>query len=194
MNKKLILASASPRRRDILTTAGYSYTVSVSNAAELTEAESATELVRLNALAKAREVFEREGISDCVVLGADTVVCLDEKILGKPNSREDAFNMLKSLSGRTHEVISGYAVIGKGREESGACITEVHFKSLSDAEINCYLDTNEPFDKAGSYAVQEKACLFVKGFTGDFFNIVGLPVSAVYEILLDFGISPDWQA
>ncbi|MBO5914846.1 MAG: septum formation protein Maf [Clostridia bacterium] len=192
MAKKLILASASPRRREILETAGYSYTVIPSNAEELTWGENACELVRENALAKAREVFSRCD-SGSVVLGADTVVCLNGNILGKPKDERDAFVMLKSLSGSRHEVISGYAVIGDDCEKSGCCVTEVCFRELSDDEINAYINTFEPMDKAGAYGIQERACLFAESFEGDFYNIIGLPIAPLYPILKDFSILPDWQ-
>ena len=192
MAKKLILASASPRRKEILTTAGYTYEVIPSNAKELTQGENACELVRENALAKAREVFTRCG-ENATVIGADTVVCLNGNILGKPKDERDAFSMLKSLSGSVHAVISGYAVIGNEGEESGYCVTEVRFRELTDDEINAYIKTNEPMDKAGAYGIQERACLFAESFTGDFYNIIGLPISPLYSLLKKFGISPDWQ-
>lgn len=192
MSKKLILASASPRRKEILDTAGYSYTVIPSNAEELVGGADACTLVRENSLRKARDVLALcDG--DSVVLGSDTVVCIDGEILGKPKNEADAFAMLKRLSGSTHEVISGYAVIDNGRESSGACITKVFFRELSDSEINAYIRTLEPMDKAGAYGIQERACIFAKGFEGDFYNIIGLPIAPIYPLLKDFGITPDWQ-
>ena len=192
MDKKLILASASPRRREIMDTAGYSYEVIPSNADELKDGYSTFELVRLNALAKARDVYLKSD-SDSVVIGADTIVCFDDTILGKPKDERDAFDMLKSLSGKVHYVVTGYAVVGKTGERSDACSTEVQFKELTDEEINAYIRTKEPMDKAGSYGVQERACLFVESFTGDYFNIIGLPIAKIHPILKDYGILPDWQ-
>lgn len=192
MDKKLTLASASPRRRGILDTAGYSYSVVPSDASEIDKGASPDDIVMQNALAKAIEVSSREG-GDKVVLGADTVVCIGDTVLGKPKDRADAFLMLKSLSGSVHTVKTGYAVVCDGVEKCGVCTTEVKFKLLSDEEINAYIDTNEPNDKAGAYAVQEKACLFVENFSGDYFNIIGLPISKIYPVLAEFGIRPDWQ-
>ena len=192
MAKILILASASPRRSEILDTAGYSYKVLPSDADELKGGVAPQELVRLNALEKAREVSKRCD-SESVVLGADTVVCLGETILGKPEDKKEAFDMLKSLSGSTHCVMTGYAVVCGSAEKSGVCSTEVKFRTLSDEEINAYIETKEPMDKAGAYGIQERACLFAESFTGDYFNIIGLPIAEIYPILRNFGIFPDWQ-
>lgn len=192
MAKKLVLASASPRRREILDTAGYKYDIVPSDADELTGGYAPGELVRINALAKAREVSARVG-ADSTVLGADTVVCLENAVLGKPKNEKDAFDMLKRLSGSRHYVLTGYAVVENGREESGVCSTEVKFRVLTDEEILSYIATNEPMDKAGAYAIQERACLFAESFTGDFFNIIGLPIAEISPILKAFGIFPEWQ-
>ena len=146
MSKKLILASASPRRREILDTAGYSYEIVPSNADEVMEGDAYL-LARLNALAKAKEVYTRIG-GDCVVVGADTVVCVDGEVLGKPKDERDAFLMLSKLSGSSHEVISGYAVVSEQGEESDFCVTHVQFRKLTDDEINAYIATHEPMDKA----------------------------------------------
>ncbi len=194
MPKKLILASASPRRSEILDTAGYSYSVVPSHANEIMEGECAYSIAELNALAKAQEVFNRINDKNCVVLGADTVVLVDGKILGKPESVDDAFSMLKALSGSTHEVITGFAVVSeKNLEDSSFCITRVKFRTLSDEEILTYIATNEPMDKAGAYGIQERACLFAESFEGDFFNIIGLPIEKLYLSLKKHGILPDWQ-
>ena len=193
MSKKLILASASPRRKEILDTAGYSYEVIPSNADEVMEGECAYSLAELNALAKAREVFNRLGDENAVVLGADTVVSVNGRVLGKPTDEGDAFSMLKELSNSTHEVISGFAVVGKDAFDSGFCVTKVKFRDLSDEEIRDYIATDEPKDKAGSYAIQERACLFAESFEGDFFNIIGLPIQKLYFPLKKLGILPEWQ-
>jgi septum formation protein len=192
MAKKLILASASPRRSEILSTAGYSYTVVPSSAEEVMCGKSGGELAELNAIEKAREVFSRCG-GDIAVVGADTVVCLNGRILGKPKDRKDAFSMLKALSGSRHEVITGYAVISQDGTDSGYCTTTVRFCELSDSEINAYIATDEPMDKAGAYGIQERACLFAEEFSGDFFNIIGLPVAKLCPLLKKHGILPDWQ-
>lgn len=191
MSKKLVLASASPRRSELLTLAGYSFTVVPSTADEICGGLDPKELVRRNALEKAREVFSR--CENDVVLGADTVVCFGEKILGKPIDESDAFKMLKGLSNSRHSVLTGFAVISKDGEQSGVCETIVHFKELSDDEINDYIQTREPMDKAGAYGIQERASLFAENIEGDFFNIIGLPVGKIYPILADFGVLPTWM-
>lgn len=192
MSKRLILASASPRRSEILNTAGYTFEIITSNALEISGGYSASEVARLNALEKAREVFARAGV-DCVVVGADTVVTCDGIILGKPKDEDDAFLMLKSLSGKKHSVITGFAVLGDKGEKSGFCSTAVEFRPLSDGEIRSYIATGEPLDKAGAYGIQERASLFVKAIEGDFFNVVGLPAAKLSEILSEYGIFPNWQ-
>lgn len=192
MSKKLILASASPRRKEILNTAGYSYEIMPSDACEITEGADAETIVMKNALAKASEVYSRCGGSD-VVLGADTVVCLNGSVLGKPENEAEAFAMLKSLSGSCHEVLTGYAVVGGKGSECGVCTTKVKFRTLTDEEITAYIGTGEPMDKAGAYGIQEKACIFAESFEGDFFNIIGLPVARIYPLLSEYGILPDWR-
>ncbi len=193
MNKNLILASQSPRRREILDIAGYKYTVIPSNADEMQSCESPSLLARENAFAKAKEVYNRLQDENCVVLGSDTIVAIDNEILGKPKNQEDAFNMLKRLSGRVHHVISGFAIVGKNYEEKGDCCSEVKFKTLSDSDIRAYIATGEPMDKAGAYGIQEKASLFVEYIKGDFFNIVGLPISSIETYLEKSGILPAWK-
>ena len=192
MAVKLILASNSPRRRELMSLVGYKYEVIPSNASELTDGEIPSELVRINALNKAKEVYDRVG-GGSVVVGADTVVCYNGNILGKPKDVCDAKAMIKMLSSTTHEVITGYAVVGDMGEKSDACVTKVKFRNLTDEEIDAYVKTLEPMDKAGAYGIQEKGCLLAESFEGDYFNIVGLPVSRVYEMLKDYGVTPDWM-
>ncbi len=192
MGKRLVLASASPRRSEIMTVAGYRFDVIPSRASEISEGMSPAEIAKVNAFNKAKDTFLGVG-GDIVVVGADTVVAVDGKILGKPKDDEDAFQMLKSLSGRIHHVITGYAVVSGNFEESGYCVTEVTFRNISADEICAYIATNEHIDKAGAYAIQEKGSLFVKAIKGDFFNVVGLPVSELSEILQKVGVYPDWQ-
>lgn len=190
MEKQLVLASNSPRRRELLAIAGYKYEVIPSNASEIECGMSASEIVRLNAIAKAKEVADR--YPDAVVIGADTVVCLDGKILGKPRDSVHAKLMLESLSGREHSVITGFSVVSGNNTESGVCETSVKFRKLSEPEIEAYIATGEPLDKAGAYGIQERASVFAESISGDYFNIVGLPVAELYPILADFGIFPQW--
>lgn len=191
MEKKLILASASPRRRELLETAGYEFSIITSDVDEIAAGMKGSELARLNALAKARDVFLKNQSS--VVVGADTVVCFGDEVMGKPKNREDAFNMLLSLSGTTHSVITGYAVVSDLGEESGFCETLVKFRNLNENEIKAYVETGECDDKAGAYGIQEKASLFVSKIDGDYFNVMGLPVESLYGLLKKQHIFPKWQ-
>lgn len=176
---KLVLASKSPRRSEILKTAGFEFTVRVADADEtIPDGTSPEDAVVMLAARKAMAVKRAE---DETILGADTVVVLDNEILGKPKNREEAFEMLKALSGRVHSVLTGVCLIEKGRSMTFFEETKVEFLPLTDREIYAYTDTNEPYDKAGAYGVQGYASKFVRRINGDYFNVVGLPISAVYE-------------
>lgn len=181
---KIVLASKSPRRSEILKNAGFDFTVRTQDADEtLPDGISPEEAVMLLAERKAKAVERKENE---IVLGADTVVVLEEKILGKPTSEETAFEMLKSLSGRTHSVYTGvFAILNDGARKF--CVkTDVEFLEISDREIEEYISTEEPFDKAGAYGIQGFASKFVKRINGDYFNVVGLPVSTIYENILKY--------
>lgn len=181
-NLKIVLASKSPRRSEILKNAGFCFTVRVSDADEtLPDGISPEEAVMLLSRIKAEAVERYDGET---VIGADTVVVSDGKILGKPQSENDAFSMLRGLSGRTHSVFTGVTAVTDGGTESFYEKTEVEFVFLSDDEIKNYISTGEPFDKAGAYGIQGFASKFVKGIKGDYFNVVGLPISKIYEKFL----------
>ena len=186
-NRKLILASGSPRRAELLRAAGFEPAILPSNVDEaLVPGESAVAHVERLARAKAAAVVARlPGQAHVLVLGADTVVVVDDQILGKPQSREDARRMLRLLSGREHEVVTALAldVLPSGRETVRHTSTRVTFLKLSDAEIEGYLDSGEPFDKAGAYALQGRAACFVSRIEGSYSNVVGLPISLLYEML-----------
>ncbi len=176
---KLVLASKSPRRSEILKNAGYEFIVRVADADEtILEGTKPEDAVVILAARKAMAV---ERTKDEVVLGADTIVVLDNKILGKPKNREDAFNMLKSLSGRIHSVFTGVCIIENGKSMTFAEETQVEFLPLTDKEIYTYIDTNDCYDKAGAYGIQGYASKFVRRINGDYFNVVGLPISTIYE-------------
>lgn len=181
--EEIILASGSPRRKEILTGMGISFTVVPSRYEEDNGRKISPEkLVRLQAEGKAKEVFARtDGTSP--VLGADTIVSLDGAVLGKPRDAADAERMLRLLSGRTHHVITGTAVISRGEIRSRADVTEISFRNISEEEIRAYIASGEPMDKAGAYAVQGGARAFVTEIRGSFSNVVGLPKSAVRELL-----------
>lgn len=179
---EVILASNSPRRKEILKEMGYSFSVFPSLFDESCVKDCGEDTAKQLALFKANEVFLRLNRKDVVVLGADTIVYYSGKILGKPKDRVDAFNMLKELSGKTHEVITGYAIITSDKIYNDSVISEVTFNSFSDEFINEYLDKAKPFDKAGSYGIQDGYDL-VKNLKGSFNNVVGLPSEKIGEIL-----------
>ena len=173
---KKILASASPRRKELLSLAGIEYDVIVSECEEiLPEKILPHEAVMLLAKQKAEDVFSRN--SDCMVIAADTVVALEDKILGKPKDEDDAFNMLSSLSGRQHTVYTGVCIMTKDKTDCFFVGTDVEFYSLTEKEIREYIATKEPMDKAGAYGIQGKGFVLVKGIHGDYFNVVGLPLA-----------------
>lgn len=199
-NLKIILASGSPRRKELLAQAGYDFDVCPSLSDEDLEPMAPSEYVMLLAKKKADEVCNRIIAQDVVrrvkklperfvVLGADTVVSLNGRILGKPYDYDDAYNTLNSLSDQTHQVYTGVCLIYvNGRAKSSSSFyekTDVTFYHVSHDEIIQYLATNEPFDKAGSYGIQGKGGLFVKGIEGDYNNVVGLPLARVYHELDD---------
>lgn len=197
-NIKIILASGSPRRKELLAQAGYDFDVCPSLSEEDLEVMAPSEYVMRLAKMKADEVCNRLIAEDMgrrvkklperfVVLGADTVVSLNGRILGKPYDYDDAYNTLNSLSDQTHQVYTGVCLIYvEGRAKTSSSffeMTDVTFYPVSHEEIIQYLATNEPFDKAGSYGIQGKGGLFVKGIEGDYNNVVGLPLARVYHEL-----------
>ena len=191
MNKKIILGSASPRRRELLSQIGIEFTVRVSEKEEVYHSETPEEIVKELALMKAENIGE-EIKADTVIIGADTVVVLDQKILGKPEDEEDAFRMLKSLQGRPHEVYTGVAVLSRDREKgrlvrSHAVKTAVYVHEMTDDEIRSYIATGEPADKAGGYGIQGAFAKYIDRIDGDYYNVVGLPVSYVYQTLKEIG-------
>lgn len=185
--KEFILASNSPRRRELLTNCGYSFSVKPSDCDEsisgtLTPQQTAMELSRRKALAVLAENEQ------AVVLGCDTVVAVDGEILGKPSDRQEAFKMLMSLSGKKHTVVSGVCIADKSRCECFENTTEVEFYPLTEETVNSYLDTDEHRDKAGSYGIQGYGSLLVRSIKGDYFSVMGLPVSECARALASFGI------
>lgn len=192
---KIILASQSPRRKELLERCGVPFTVYVTDTDEsisepLAPQDTVRELSRRKAAAAAAQFAHERAL----IIAADTVVALEEEIFGKPADAEDAFRMLRRLSGRGHSVWTGVSLAlqeGEGaRCHSFACETTVHFKDLTEEEIRRYIQTGEPFDKAGSYAIQGLASAFVTKIEGDFDNVVGLPVTKVLSAIHHvFGLS-----
>jgi septum formation protein len=183
---RLILASKSPRRSDLLEQAGLTFSVIPSDFDESTVAMSDPDsYVIALAESKALDISEKHPAS--WVIGADTIVLIDRKILGKPGSQEEARDMLQRLSGKTHQVLTGYCICCKMKNRffSETVKTDVRFKKLSDAEIEWYIQTDEPFDKAGAYAIQGLGTCLVKSINGSYTNVVGLPVCEVMEFLIN---------
>ena len=188
--KRLILASASPRRRELLANAGFAFEVAPAEVDEsYTAGEDPAAFVERLALAKAAQVAQRFAAKDdVVVLGADTVVVADGEVLGKPASADDARAMLRKLSGIIHRVITGVALAAPGtsRRAGGHEVTRVYFRPLTEEEIAAYVATGEPLDKAGAYAAQGQASRFVTRVEGCYFNVVGLPVALVDRLLREW--------
>jgi septum formation protein len=207
----LVLASASPRRRELLTQAGFSFVVHPADIpedvlpgespeayvtrlarekAQVVFAELSTksesddpQMLSLNSETQESTIFDQRLIPDLVVLGADTTVTLDDHILGKPENSTDAARMLRLLSGRTHRVITGIAVVTATATQSAAEVTAVRFLPISDEEITAYVATGEPMDKAGAYAIQGRAARWIPRIEGCYFNVVGLPIARVSSLL-----------
>ena len=190
---KLILASASPRRAEILRGAGLQFSV-LSSAVDETPipGEAPQDMVRRLALAKAELVAAR-ALGPATVIAADTIVVLEGSILGKPRTSEDARQMLERLSGRTHSVVTGVALIRLPDVERREFVetTQVHFGSISNAEILKYLASGEPFDKAGAYAIQGLGGRYVPRIDGCYFNVVGLPLARLCKELAELGWSEE---
>jgi len=185
-----ILASASPRRKEILGKLGITeMIVQPAKGEEIIPDNCGPEdTVKVLSRAKALEVAEDHS-SDDVIIAADTIVCHDGKILGKPSDEQDAFDMLSALSGKSHEVYTGVTIIVGGRVLTEAEMTEVEFRKLSDEEIRAYINTGEPMDKAGAYGIQGRGSVLVKGINGDFFNVMGLPACRLYKMLSEQGVN-----
>ena len=187
--QEIILASGSPRRRQLLEQIGLPFVVAAADIdEELMEECAAPELVKQLARRKAEQVARDKRRS--IIIAADTMVVLDEHIMGKPVNREDAYNKLSLLSGRHHQVMTGLCVLDSGR---GICdteveITEVYFRTLHPMEINAYLDWEEWVDKAGGYGIQGKGALLIEKIQGCYFNVVGLPINRLYIMLGKQGV------
>ncbi len=190
----LILASASPRRREILSTLGVDFLVRTADADEscdLTDPGARVEAISVRKCLAVKELMETEGAlgEDTVILASDTLVTLDGIFLGKPRDEEDARRMMRLLSGKTHTVASGLAIWKGGRTVTAHELTGVSFAPMNEDEIERYLATGESFGKAGGYAIQGYAARYITGIRGDYFNVVGLPVRRLYETMREaFGI------
>ena len=186
---KIILASKSPRRRELLNQMGIEeFKVTAPNVDETVEPSlSPAETVEQLSLRKAQAAVNRAGPND-LIIAADTVVALDGKILGKPRDEEDAFAMLSALSGREHHVYTGVTLIRGDQTVTSCEVTAVVFRTLAPEEIRGYIATGEPMDKAGAYGIQGRGALLVEGIRGDYCNVVGLPLFRLSRMLSEFGV------
>ncbi len=185
---KIILASKSPRRREILELLGLEFTVETADTDEFCELLIPGDRVAALATQKGEAVLKKKladghELKDTLIIACDTLVYIDGEFLGKPRGREDAYRMLTLLSGKSHEVWSGIYIYFNGKTISRAEVTKVNFCEMSHDEKERYLDSGEPNDKAGAYAVQGKAAVYIRGLEGDYFNVVGLPINLLYRTL-----------
>ncbi|NLL05691.1 MAG: septum formation inhibitor Maf [Clostridiaceae bacterium] len=189
---QIVLASQSPRRSELLKQLGLDFVIKTSDVDESnSRGLKASELVQHLAFEKARVVAEDSSLNrETIVIGADTVVVREGTILGKPRDKEDAFNMLKSLSGSWHEVMTGVAVIdiNSFRYDKSIETTRVKMKELKDDVINAYIDSGEPLDKAGAYGIQGLGAVLIDRIEGCYFNVVGLPISKLCDVLKNFEV------
>ena len=181
---QLILASGSPRRKELLGLFGIPFTIRAADIDETMDAAKApfdevARVSRLKALAVPRE-------QDDIVIAADTIVVCEGRVLGKPHSREEAVRMLTALSGRDHQVMTGCTVVRGDARETFTEVTDLHFRPLTDTEIARYVDSGEPMDKAGAYGIQGGAALFCEKIVGDYYNVMGLPVCRLGQVLRKF--------
>ena len=183
--KRIILASASPRRKELLEQIGLTFEVTVSNVPEVITKSEPSEVVEELSAQKAKAAAQaqmKEGAA--IVIGADTIVCQDGKIMGKPKDKEDVAKMLKRLAGNTHSVFTGVTVIEDGvTVRTFSCETKVRVYPMTEQEIWDYIETGEPMDKAGAYGIQGRFAAWIEGIEGDYNNVVGLPVSALWQVL-----------
>ncbi len=183
--KNIILASASPRRKELLQLAGVEFSVDVADADEtLPDRITPRDAVEYLSKIKAEAVFDNH--NDCIVIGADTVVAIGDEILGKPKDYDEANKMLNTLSGKTHYVYTGVSIISKEKSITFSQKTAVEFYQLNQSEIDEYIASKDCFDKAGGYGIQTNGCVLVKGIQGDYFNVVGLPVAETVRKLKEY--------
>jgi septum formation protein len=187
--RKIVLASTSPRRKEILEKTGLKFKIIDSGYEEvMVQNSDPIRLVKKLALGKAKNAAKR--YREEIIIAADTFVVLGQKKLGKPKSKAEAKRMLKQLSGKTHSIITGFVVIDTMHDKTIAKVSEtkVYFRKIKDSEIDAYLKTDEPMDKAGAYAIQGLAAIFVKKIEGDYFNAVGLPLNDLVQVLDKLGL------
>ncbi len=185
---RIILASQSPRRRELLERMGISHFDVIPAKGEERADPNLTPEHLVEELSRQKAAEITVGNPDALIIAADTVVAVDGTVLGKPHDRDDAVRMLQALSGREHTVYSGLTVCWQGRSVTQHEATAVRFRPLTRDDIDHYVSTGEPMDKAGSYGIQGYGCTLVEGISGDYYNVVGLPVCRLGRILADFGV------
>lgn len=184
----LILASQSPRRHELLAQMGLTFTVKVADIDETMDASRPPQEQVAEVSARKAAAIAAVSSPDDIIIAADTIVVVEDTILGKPHSEQEAKEMLHLLSGRTHRVMTGVTVRKGAESVSHTEITEIRFRDLSDAEIDAYVASGDPMDKAGSYGIQNAAAIFVSGMHGDYFNVMGLPLCSLTQLLRRFGV------
>ena len=192
MIQKIILASGSPRRRELMTRIGLNFQYVTSNAKEVLDESKGNFAEQAMKVAAVKGYSVANLYDEAYIVAADTIVTLGDKIYGKPESDEDVYNTLRALSGKKHTVITGVALINKRENfiDRFYRSTDVYFKEFSDEFIRWYIKSEEPYDKAGAYAIQGKGCLMVDKIEGDYDTVVGLPVSDLFQKLINAGIRP----
>ncbi len=187
MNKQLILASKSPRRQELLEKCNIPFISIPADIDEtLTPGIPLTEAIKELSKRKASSILQQ--YPDAIVLGSDTIVTINDQVLGKPHSKQDAFAMLKQLQNQTHQVITGIAILSVKRVYTGVSVSNVTFAQMTDEEIMDYINTGEPMDKAGSYGIQGQGGCYVTKIQGDYYAIMGLPLNLVYEELKNINL------
>lgn len=182
---KIILASASPRRKELLGKIGMEFEITPAKGEEIITEVLPWEVVKELSLQKAKEIANKQQ-GECIVIGADTIVAKDDQIMGKPKDEEDAFRMLSEISGTSHQVYTGVTMIRTGKDEKTVTFaekTEVYLYEMTAEEIHRYIATGTCMDKAGAYGIQGDFAIYVKGIEGDYYNVVGLPIGKVYQQL-----------
>ena len=182
---KLILASASPRRKELLGKIGLEFAINPAKGEEVVTKNLPWEVVEELSLQKAKEIADMQ-TEECIVIGSDTIVAKEEKIMGKPKDEAEAYQMLSEIAGEVHQVYTGVTLIRTGKDPKVITFaekTDVHLYPMSEKEIYSYIATKDPMDKAGAYGIQGAFAIHVKGIEGDYYNVVGLPIGKVYQEL-----------
>ncbi len=186
MMKKIILASASPRRKELMEQAGYEFEIRVSHKEERYTSTEPAEIVKELALLKASDIASQE--ADAIVIGADTIVAIDGRILGKPASKEEAFEMIQNMQGKKHQVYTGVAILDGEKRVNHAVRTDVYVNPMTEEEILDYIESENVMDKAGAYGIQGRFGIYIEKIDGDYYNVVGLPISYIYSQLKEMGM------